>query len=76
MTGRAAAILSPELPMSTVKTEAIAVIERLPDDCTFEEIQYHLYVADLLRKRVAQADAGDFAPDEEVEKRLARWRRK
>ena len=62
--------------MSSVKQEAINVIERLPDTCTFEDIQYHLYVAELLRNRVAQADAGDFATQEEVEQRLARWRRK
>jgi hypothetical protein len=59
--------------MSSAKQEAIDVIERLPDSCTLEDIQYHLYVAELLRKRVAQADAGDFATPEEVEQRLSRW---
>ena len=30
--------------MSIVKEAAIKLIQSLPDDCTFEEIQYHLYV--------------------------------
>ncbi len=37
--------------MNTVKEEVKTLLERLPDDCTIEDIQYHLYVlVDLLQK--------------------------
>ncbi len=52
------------------KTQVREVLDRLPDDCSLEDVQYHLYVADKLRRRIAQADAGQAVPHAEAEKRL------
>ena len=30
--------------MSTVKEEVLALLERLPDNCTLEGVQHHLYI--------------------------------
>ena len=30
--------------MSEVKEEVGALLSKLPDDCTLEDVQYHLYV--------------------------------
>ena len=32
--------------MSTAKNEVQSLLEKLPDDCTLEDIQYHLYVVE------------------------------
>jgi hypothetical protein len=32
--------------MSTDKEKVYALLNRLPDDCSFEDIQYHLYVTE------------------------------
>jgi predicted transcriptional regulator len=55
------------------KSHVRDVLDRLPDDCTIEDVQYHLYVADKLRRRIEQADAGQAVPHTEAEKRLEKW---
>ena len=37
--------------MSGVKQQVLEVLENLPDDCSFEDVQYRLYVLETLRKR-------------------------
>lgn len=55
------------------KAQVRQVLDRLPDDCSLEDVQYHLYVAEKLRRRIAQADAGQAVPHSEAEKRLDKW---
>jgi predicted transcriptional regulator len=52
--------------MSSVKDEAIKLIQALPEDCTMDDIQYHLYVRDKIDRGIAAADAGRVVPHEEV----------
>jgi hypothetical protein len=35
--------------MSTAKEEVEALLSKLPDDCSIEDIQYHLYVIEKVR---------------------------
>ena len=55
------------------KSQAREVLDRLPDDCTIEDVQYHLYVVEKLRRRVEQADSGLAVPQSEAEMRLEKW---
>lgn len=57
----------------TTKQQVERVLRNLPDDCTVEDVQYHLFVMERIRSRLAQADNGNFVPHDEVEKRLAKW---
>ena len=41
--------------MTAVKDEARKLIEKLPDDCTFEDIQYHLYVVEKINQGIRRA---------------------
>ena len=36
--------------MSPVKQDVMALLNNLPDDCSLEDIQYHLYVLEKVRK--------------------------
>ncbi|TWT42083.1 hypothetical protein RAS1_32110 [Phycisphaerae bacterium RAS1] len=57
----------------TAKDRAREILDQLPDDCTIEDVQYHLYVAETLRRRLDAANAGNTVPHEEAEKRLDKW---
>ncbi|MBI5558341.1 MAG: hypothetical protein HY885_11960 [Deltaproteobacteria bacterium] len=59
--------------MNTAKDEVKSLLQRLPDNCTFEDIQYHLYVIEKIRKGLDRAEVEGTIPHEEVEKRLSKW---
>jgi hypothetical protein len=56
--------------MSTAKEEVHALLTKLPDDCSLEDIQYHLYVIEKVRNGLEVADSQGSIPQEEVEQRL------
>ena len=59
--------------MSTAKEEVEALLSKLPDDCSIEDIQYHLYVIEKVRKGLEAADSQATVTQEEVERRLSKW---
>ncbi len=59
--------------MGTAKQEVEALLNKLPDDCSLEDIQYHLYVIEKVRNGLEAADSQGSVPQEEVEQRLAKW---
>lgn len=59
--------------MSTAKEEVHALLNKLPDDCSLEDIQYHLYVIEKVRKGLDAADAQGAVPQVEVEERFGKW---
>jgi predicted transcriptional regulator len=59
--------------MMTAKENIISILSQLPDDCSLEDIQYHLYVLEKLHHGLRVADAGNTLPQEEVEGLLNKW---
>lgn len=59
--------------MATAKEEVESLLEKLPDDCSLEDIQYHLYVLEKVRHGLAAADVEGVASQEEAESRLGKW---
>ena len=59
--------------MGQVKEEVVRLIQSLPDDCTIEEIQYHLYVRQKVESGLAAADEGRTVSQEEAERRVEGW---
>jgi len=59
--------------MQTAKEEVYSVLERLPDDCTLEDIQYHIYVIEKIQRGIERASAEGTIPQAEVEQRLRKW---
>lgn len=59
--------------MDTAKSEVESLLRRLPDDCTLEDIQYHLYVVEKVRRGIELADTQGTLTQEEVERRLSKW---
>ncbi len=61
-------------PKLSPKDEVRALLDRLPDDVTLEDIQYHLDVVVKVLEAEAQLDRGEGIPHEEVVRRLReRW---
>jgi hypothetical protein len=59
--------------MVTIKQEVASLLQRLPEDCTLEDIQYHLYVLDKVRSGLERADTEGVIEQDEAEARLAKW---
>ena len=59
--------------MNTVKAEVESLLDKLPDECTFEDIQYHLYVAEKILKGIDRANIEGTLSQEDVERRFNKW---
>ena len=59
--------------MASAKQQVKSILEDLPEDASFEDIQYHIYVRQKIEQGLADAEAGRVIPHEEVVRRLAKW---
>jgi hypothetical protein len=59
--------------MYNTKAEVKELLNRLPDDCTIEDIQYHLYVVGKINKGIGRAKNEGMLSRKEVERKFARW---
>ncbi len=57
----------------SAKEAVLRLLATLPDDTSFEDIQYHLYVLQKIRTGQESTDAGDLISHEEVMRDLAKW---
>jgi predicted transcriptional regulator len=62
--------------MQTTKQEVVQLLNRLPDDCSLEDIQYHLYVMQKIERGLLDAEKGNVYTQEQIEEKLSRWIRK
>ena len=58
---------------SLPKEEVRRLLDTLPDEASYEDIQYHIYVQQKIDRGLEAAERGDFISDEEIEQRIARW---
>ena len=59
--------------MQTAKKEVSELLNRLPDDCSLEDIQYHLYVLQKIERGLKDAEEGRVYTKAEVEEIMAKW---
>jgi hypothetical protein len=59
--------------MSTAKQDVESLLNRLPDNCSVEDIQYHLYVLSKVRRRLEDAREHGTVSEQEVDTRLSQW---
>jgi predicted transcriptional regulator len=58
--------------MNAVKQEVTRLLNNLPEECTFEDIQYHLYVMQKIENGLKDEKKGNVYSQEEMEKRLSK----
>lgn len=56
----------------TAKDTVRALLDRLPVDCTLDDVQYHLYVVQAVARGEADEKAGRTIPHEQVDAELRR----
>jgi len=59
--------------MSTAKHDVESLLRKLPDDCSLEDVQYHLYVLEKVRRGLDEARERGAISQEEVETHLRKW---
>jgi hypothetical protein len=58
--------------MVSVKQVVTLLLERLPEDCSFEDIHYHLQVIGKVRRGLERGDKESAIEQDEAEARLAK----
>jgi len=59
--------------MATAKDDVSALLEKLPDNASYEDIQYHLYVLEKVNRGLERADTEGAIAHEDAEARLGKW---
>ncbi len=58
---------------SNPKTEVAAMLEALPENSSLEDIQYHLYVLEKVKRGLQRADDEGSVAHEDAKARLGKW---
>jgi predicted transcriptional regulator len=58
---------------TNLKQEAHKLVDQLPDGATWEDVMYEAYVRQAVQEGIDAADRGEFASEEEVRRRFAKW---
>lgn len=61
------------LRMNTAKDEVRRLLDDLPDEASFEDIQYQVYLLDEVSRGGKEIDRGEGIDQGEAKRRLARW---
>jgi hypothetical protein len=59
--------------MKTAKDEVRDLLDRLPDNASLDEIQYHIYVRQKIQKGLDAERHGNVLSQQEAERRMAKW---
>ncbi len=59
--------------MTTAKQEVQSLLEKLPENCTLEDVQYHLYVVEKIARGEERAEKEGTISQAEVEGKLSKW---
>jgi hypothetical protein len=57
--------------MNAAKEEVLRILDRLPDDASLEDIQYHIYVRQKIDHGLEEIEAGRTPSEEEFDRRMA-----
>ena len=66
-------ILKDGTAMATAKEEIRKMIDTLPDDVTWEDLQYSIYVRERVDRGRREADQENLLDQDEVETRMKQW---
>jgi len=59
--------------MSNPKAEVVSMLETLPPDASYEDIQYHLYVLEKVKRGLQRAETEGAISNEDAKARLGKW---
>ncbi|MGO8731566.1 MAG: hypothetical protein ACLQGT_04300 [Terracidiphilus sp.] len=56
--------------MRSAKDEVRRILEQIPDNASFEDIQYHIYVREKIDRGLEDVEQGRVISQDEVERRM------
>ena len=59
--------------MGTAKQEIETLLKTLPEDCTLEDVQYHLYVMEKIQRGINRAEQEGTLDQQVAERKLRKW---
>lgn len=59
--------------MLQAKQEVQQLLNQLPEDVSFDDIQYHIYVRQKIDRGIEDVESGNTISEEEFDKRMGRW---
>ncbi len=59
--------------MTAPKDKLLRMRERIPDEPSLEDIQYHIYVREKIESGLEDIKEGHLISQEEVEHRMSKW---
>ena len=59
--------------MSTAKEDVKALLDKLPDDCSLEDVQYHLYVVEKIRRGIDRSETETVLSQDDIERKFSKW---
>jgi hypothetical protein len=59
--------------MQTAKQDVASLLERLPEGSSLEDVQYHLYVIEKIRRGLERAESDGALTQAQVEADLGKW---
>lgn len=61
--------------MNTAKNCVRSILDKLPDDCTIEDVQYHLYVIEKIEKGIERAENESVLSQAEMDENFNKWKK-
>ncbi len=62
-----------ELKPATIKESLLNLVENMPEDVTWDDIQYQMYVCEAIEKGLQEMEESDGIPQEEAERIMDSW---
>ena len=59
--------------MNAAKETVRDLLNSLPDDCSLQDVQYHLYVVEKIRSGITRAEEAGTLSQKDVERKLEKW---
>jgi len=59
--------------MASPKQVARHLLDRLPEDCSLEDVQYHLCVRQMIEEGRREIRDGHYFAQQQIEQDLAQW---
>lgn len=59
--------------MGSAKDEVRKILDKIPEDATLEDIQYHIYVREKIERSLEDVREGRVIAREDVESRMRKW---
>ncbi len=62
--------------MGSSKEEVRRILEQIPDNASFEDIQYHIYIREKIERGLEDVGRARVTSQQEVERKIQSWTEK